>query len=152
MVGHGPCDGGLGDLGYEVVGHRVRGHKSYGHEEGVHGDGAREDDVHGNDVHEDDAHENGVHEDDAHEDGAHGDGVHEDGAHGDGAHWNYDYEGVRGFYWCQNGSDDILKEGMVEEVLVEMVVCLSDLCLLQEMGIQVYVSCGDGGNLWTHCS
>lgn len=57
-------------------------------------------------------------------------------------------EGVYGCHWCQNGGDDILKGAILEELLIETVACLSDFCLLEEMGIQVDVTCEDGGNLW----
>lgn len=131
MVGHGPGDGDHGGLAYGVVGHRV-----HGHQDALHGDGVRGDGVHGDDVYG-----GGVQEDDA----------HEDGVHGDGAHWNYDYEGVHVCHCCQNGSDDILKGMVVKEVLLEMVVCLSELSHPEEVGIQICVACQDGGYPWIYC-
>lgn len=120
MVGHGPSDGGLGDLGYGVVGHRVHSHGNHGHGDGVY--------------------EEGVHGDGVHEEGVHGDGVHEEDVLGDDAHWNYDYLRVHGPHWC-------LKRPMMEKLLLEMVDCLSDFCLLEEVGTQIYVACGNHGDL-----
>lgn len=139
MVGHDGGDGDLGDPHYAVVGHKVHGQGNHGHGDGVHGDG-----VHGGDVYGGDAHEEEVHED-----GVHGGDAHEEGVHGDGAYWNYDYEGVRGSYWCQNGDDDILtlERAKLGGLLPEMVVCLIDFCLLEEEDIQVHVACGDGHDL-----
>ena len=139
-MGHGPSDGGLGDLGYGVVGHRVHSHGNHGHgdgvhEEGVHGDGVHEEGAHGDGVHEEGAHGDGVHEE-----GVHGDGVHEEDVLGDDAHWNYDYLRVHGPHWC-------LKRPMMEKLLLEMVDCLSDFCLLEEVGTQIYVACGNHGDL-----
>lgn len=136
VVGHGPSDGDLEDLAYGVVGHKVHGHENHGHQDAVHGDGVRGDGVHGDDVYG-----VGVHEYDD----------HEDGVHGIGAHWNYDYEGVHVCHWCENGGDDILKEAAVKELLLEVVVCLSDFCRPEEVGIQVYVAYGDGGYPWIYC-
>ena len=120
MVGHGPSDGGLGDLGYGVVGHRVHSHGNHGHGDGVY--------------------EEGDHGDGVHEEGVHGDGVHEEDVLGDDAHWNYDYLRVHGPHWC-------LKRPMMEKLLLEMVDCLSDFCLLEEVGTQIYVACGNHGDL-----
>lgn len=112
------------------MGHRVHSHGNRGRGDGVHGDGVHGEGVHG--------------------EGVHGDDAHKDGAQGDGAHWNYDYEGVHGSHWCQNGGDDILEGAMVEELLLETMVCLGDFSLLEEVGIQIYVACEDGDNLWIH--
>ena len=127
VVGHGLGDGGLGDLGYVVVGHRVHGHRNHGHGGGVYEDG-----VHGDDVHGDDVHGGGVHGDDVC-----GDDAHEDDVHGGGVHQNYGHEGAYVYHWCQREGEDILTlEGeMVEEHLLEMVDCLSDFCVLEEVGI-----------------
>lgn len=142
MLGHGPGDGDLQDPGFGMVGHKAHGQRNHGCGDGVHGDG-----VHGDDAYGDGVHGDGVRGDDAYGDGAHGDDAHEEGVHGDGAHWNYDYEGVHGSHWDQNGGDDILdlEVAIVEELLPEMVVCL-----LGEVGIQIYVACGDDGDLLIH--
>ena len=112
VVGHGLGDGGLGDLGYVVVGHRVHGHRNHGHGGGVYEDGVHGDDVCGDDAHEDDV-------------------------HGGGVHQNNGHEGAYVYHWCQREGEDILTlEGeMVEEHLLEMVDCLSDFCVLEEVGI-----------------
>lgn len=136
MVGHGPGDGDLGVFDYGAMGHRVHCHKNHDHQDDVHGDGF---------------HGDGVHEDGVHGDGVHGDGDCGDDVHGDGAHWNYDFEGVHVCHWCQNGGDGILKGAMVKELLLEVVVCLSDFCHPEEVGIQIHVTCGDGGYLWIYC-
>lgn len=39
---------------------------------------------------------------------------------------------------------------IVEELLLEVVVCLSGFGLPEEVGIPVYVACGDDDDLWIH--
>lgn len=128
-------------------GNRFHGDDAYGdgdHGDGVHGDGGHGDDAREEGVCEEGAREAGAHEEGVLDEGVHDKGIHDEGVHGDGAPWNYDYEGVHGSHWCQSGGDDILTlEGAtVEKLLPEMVVCL-----LEEVGIQMYVACGDDGDL-----
>lgn len=98
---------GLGDGGLGDLGYGVVGHRVHGRRNHGHGDGV------------------------------HGDGDCEDNVCVDSTHLNYDYEGAHGSHWCQNEGDGILTlEGaMVEELLLKMVDCLSNFCLLGAVGI-----------------
>lgn len=136
-VDYGHSDGDVGVVGVDlehilcvVLDHRAHHLRNHSQGDDVHGEEVHGSDDHENGVHGDDDHEDGVygdgdHEDAVHHDGDHGDGVHGDGDHGNDAHWNYDVEGV---HRPPQYKDDI-PIGMV-------------VCLLQEVGLQVYVICG----------
>lgn len=60
---------------------------------------------------------------------------------------------MAGTHYCENGGDDILvlKGTMVKGFLFDVLAPLGDFYLLQEVGIQTYVSCGNDGGFWIPC-